>query len=427
MFETPLDHTVEAAQQAMLSQIAPLHQPEQVPLTAALGRVLAQDVYAEEDVPAWANSAMDGYAVVAADLKQAAATRPVTLTITERLGAGQVAQTTVYPGTTIRIMTGAPVPEGADAVVPFEATDEPTQAGAPTQRVNVYSCVDAGANIRLPGEALQRGSLAVQAGTTLAPGHIAVLATLGHAHVAVFRRPKVAILATGDELVELHQQPGPGQIRNSNSYALYAQILEAGAEPVLLPIARDTEAALLASIEQGINAGADLFVSSGGVSVGDHDIVRQVLASHGAMTWWKVRMRPGKPVMFGFLRDVPLLGLPGNPVSAMVCFELFGRPIIRTLAGTHPVLRQPIFASLAGQPIERSDRRQYIRVQIHVTPNGTRATPAGGQGSGMISSMALANGLLIIEAGRGTVQPGERLPALLLAAVLPSPHESLVS
>ncbi len=413
MTSAPPLRSVEDAQRELLHHFRPLA-VEHVPLGAALGRTLAADVQADSDVPPFANSAMDGYAVQAAAVAAAAESTPATLTIIERLAAGAVATHTVAPGSAIRIMTGAPLPAGADTVVPFEDTDELRNPMPNASTVEIYVANPPGANVRPAGEDMQRGGTVLTAGTPITPGVIGVLATVGVAQVPVYRRPRVAILATGDELVEVDQTPGPGQIRNSNGYANAAQVLAAGGEPLVLPIARDTEADLIATIEQGLAAGVDLFLTSGGVSVGDFDVVKQVLESLGRMEFWRVRMRPGKPVAFGHLRDVPLIGLPGNPVSAMVCFELFARPALLKMQGRQALHRPMIYARFAGEPLSRGDRRQYMRVVVRTGADGFVASSTGGQGSGLITSMARANGLLVIEAGSGPVAAESILPVLML-------------
>ncbi len=413
MNSAPPMRSVEDAQRELLQYFRPLA-AEQVPLAAALGRTLAVDVQADSDVPPFANSAMDGYAVQAADIAAAAAGAPVTLAIIERLAAGAVATHTVVPGSTVRIMTGAPLPAGADAVVPFEDTDEMRTRTPNAKAVQIYIRNPVGANVRPAGEDMRRGDTVLTAGTPITPGVIGVLATVGVAQVPVYRRPLVAILATGDELVGVDQIPGPGQIRNSNGYANAAQVVAAGGEPLMLPIARDTEADLIAIIEQGLAAGVDLFLTSGGVSVGDYDVVKQVLQSLGRMEFWRVRMRPGKPMAFGHLRDVPLIGLPGNPVSAMVCFELFARPALLKMQGREALHRPTISARFEGEPLSRGDRRQYMRVVVRAAESGFVASSTGGQGSGLVTSMARANGLLVIEEGSGPLAAEAILPVLIL-------------
>ncbi|HEY1015541.1 MAG TPA: gephyrin-like molybdotransferase Glp, partial [Herpetosiphonaceae bacterium] len=336
--------SVDDAQAEILRHFRPL-EIESVPLSQALGRTLAAPAVADAPIPGFANSAMDGYAVLAADVAAASPAAPVTLRIVSDLAAGYVAQGAVTPGATIRIMTGAPLPAGADAVVPFEETDEQAADSLAAQGlVRIYQPAAVGNNVRPAGEDLRAGELALAPGTLIRPAEIGVLATVGAALVPVHRRPRVAILATGDELVDVGERPGPGQIRNSNGYANLAQVLAAGGEPLQLPVARDTEAEVAARIEEGLAWGADLFLTSGGVSVGDFDVVKKVLTKMGRLEFWRVKMRPGKPLVFGWLRETPFIGLPGNPVSAMVCFELFARPALLAMAGRRNLGRPTLLA-----------------------------------------------------------------------------------
>ena len=409
--ETIIMRSVEEAQQEMLSYFNVLP-TERVALGAALGRTLAEDIRADMDVPPFANSAMDGYAVQGKDLANAEA---LVLKVVGEVPAGGVADKPVEPGTAMRIMTGAPMPLGADTVVPFEETDE----GRPDSlfssgQVRILSRPSHGANVRHAGEDLKSGALVVGVHTVITPAVIGLLASVGAAEVAVFRRPRVAILATGDELVEVAEQPGPGQIRNSNGYANAAQVLAGGGEPLQLPIARDTEADLRAQLEAGLAWGADLFLTSGGVSVGDYDVVKKVLQSMGEMQFWRVRMKPGKPITFGHINGVPLLGLPCNPVSAMVVFELFGRPALLKMQGRRVLHRPVIQAVFDGHIRDRGDRRQYVRVHVRWHDGEFRARATGEQGSGILSSMLGADGLLMVPEGMTEVQPGARLDVLML-------------
>jgi molybdopterin molybdotransferase len=409
--ETIIVRSVEEAQQEMLSYFKALP-TERIALVAALGRTLAEDIRADIDVPPFANSAMDGYAVQGKDLVSEGA---LVLKVIGEVPAGGVADRPVEPGTAMRIMTGAPMPEGADTVVPFEETDEghPDSLWSSGQ-VRIRSRPSFGANVRHAGEDLKAGVLVVGVHTLITPAVIGLLASVGAAEVAVFRRPRVAILATGDELVEVAEKPGLGQIRNSNGYANAAQVMDAGGEPLQLPIARDTEAELRAQLEAGLAWGADLFLTSGGVSVGDYDVVKKVLQSMGEMQFWRVRMKPGKPITFGHINGVPLLGLPGNPVSAMVVFELFGRPALLKLQGRRVLQRPVIQAVFDGYIRDRGDRRQYVRVRVRWHDGEFRARATGEQGSGILSSMLGADGLLMVPEGMTEVQPGARLDVLML-------------
>ncbi len=411
--DTIVLRSVEEAQNEMLVHFRPL-ETEHVQLQAALGRTLADDIRADLDVPPFANSAMDGYAVRAADLGEYGDEQTI-LRISGEVPAGGIAREPLLPGTAIRIMTGAPMPEGADTVVPFEETDEgrPGALRAAGQ-VQIWGRPERGANVRAAGEDLRRGDVILARHTPITPAAIGVLASVGAATVPVYRRPRVAILATGDELVDVAEHPGPGQIRNSNGYANAAQVLAAGGEPIQLPIARDTEAELRAQLQAGLDCKADLFLTSGGVSVGDYDVVKKVLQSMGEMQFWRVRMKPGKPIAFGHIAGIPLLGLPGNPVSAMVGFELFGRPALLKMQGRMTLFKPVVPATFEGRLRDRADRRQYLRVLVEQRGAEFVARLTGEQGSGVLSSMVHADGLLIVPEGMTEVEPGARLEVMML-------------
>ncbi|HEX6293074.1 MAG TPA: gephyrin-like molybdotransferase Glp [Herpetosiphonaceae bacterium] len=418
MPDTIVLRSVEEARAELLRHFSPLS-AETVPLLQALGRVLAADVSADIDVPPFANSAMDGYAVLGADVQSAAVDRPVILRILGEVPAGGTADVAVEPGTAIRIMTGAPMPPRADTVVPFEETDEGRPDALHQQgRVRVFKRVPVGASVRAAGEDVRAGTAVARRGTLIRPAEIGVLATVGAATVPVYRRPRVAILATGDELVDVSERPGPGQIRNANGYSNAAQVIAAGGEALQLPIARDTETELNDRLNEALAWGADLFLTSGGVSVGDYDVVKKVLQQRGNMEFWRVKMKPGKPVAFGHIADVPLLGLPGNPVSAMVVFELFGRPALLKMQGRDGYVRPVIRATFTGSLTDRADRRQYVRVRLEQRDgeSGTLwvAHLTGEQGSGVLTSMMHADGLMIVPEGMTHVAPGSQLPVLML-------------
>jgi molybdopterin molybdotransferase len=409
--DTIVLRSVEEAQQEMLEHFRALP-AEVIPLQAALGRTLAEDMRADMDVPPFANSAMDGYAVRVADLRSGS---DFVLQVIGEVPAGGVAGQPVEPGTAMRIMTGAPLPAGADTVVPFEDTDE-GQTGSllGVGKVRIRTVPSAGANVRAAGEDVRANTVVVPHRTPITPAAVGVLASIGAATVPVYRRPRVAILATGDELVDVGERPGPGQIRNANGYANAAQVLVAGGEVLQLPIARDTEAELRARLQQGLDWGADLFLTSGGVSVGDYDVVKKVLKSMGEMQFWRVRMKPGKPIAFGHIGAVPLLGLPGNPVSAMVCFELFGRPALLKMQGRRSLFRPFMPAIFEGRLEDRADRRQYVRVRVKEQDGEFVARLTGEQGSGVLSSMLSADGLMVVPEGMTDVEPGTRLQVMML-------------
>lgn len=409
--------TVEEARERVLAHFRVL-EAEDVPLSDALGRVLADGAVSSEYLPPFANSAMDGYAVRSSDAHGASEATPRRLRLVGEVPAGSVYAGIVGAGEAVRILTGAPLPDGADAVLQQELTE------AGEGWVSLRAEAPAGNNVRYPGEDVQPGDLLAPAGTELGPAEIALLAALGVHPVRVTRRPRVAILSTGDELAAIGEPLRPGQIRESNGPYLAAAVRRAGGEPVPLGVARDR----VEEIHAKLNAArdADLILTSGGVSVGDYDLVKQILGEQGDIQFWRVRMRPGKPVAFGRLGDTPLLGLPGNPVSAAVTFELFGRPAIRTMLGCRQVQRPLVDVVLAGEPIERIDRRNYIRVRLDSRDGTLIATPTGTQGSHIISSLRGATALLVVMEGEGIVRPGEHLPALLLNDGLPWGGEDLM-
>ncbi len=380
--------SVEEALQRILAAI-PVLGAETVELTAALGRVLAEPVVAGRDLPPWDNSSMDGYALRAADTAGATADRPARLRLLGEIPAGTVAHRAVGGGEAYRILTGAPVPAGADAVIPQEEVRR--EGGI----VVVPRPVTLGDFVRPRGEDIRAGDAVLDPGTVLAPAALGVLAALGRPLVRVYQRPRVAILSTGDELVDLDAVPGPGQIPNSNTYTLSAQVREAGGVPVNLGIARDTREHLEERFRWGL--AADVVVSSAGVSVGDRDFVREVMEKLGAeLDFWKVSMRPGKPLTFGRVGGRPFFGLPGNPVSSMVTFELFVRPALRRMAGDLRLFRPRVTARLAEPLDNPGPRRGYLRVRVTEEAGELIARPTGEQGSGILKSMLLADGLAVV-------------------------------
>jgi len=408
---------VEEALSFILSHFEPL-EPETVYILDALGRVLAEAILSDVAIPPFDNSSMDGYAVRAADTAGASPEMPVTLRVVADVPAGTVADTPVGLGEAARIMTGAPLPEGADAVVPVEETDKWTNTSqAPRGKgatVEVFKAAKVGANVRQAGRDMQPGELVLTTGTLVRPAEIAVLATLGHSRVQVIRRPRVAVLATGDELLDIDEPLSPGKIRNSNEYSNAALVARYGAIPVRLGIAHDTVADLTAKIHEGLAQSVDLFVTSAGVSVGDYDVVKDVLKAEGEIRFWKVKMKPGKPLAFGTIQGVPLLGLPGNPTSSMVSFEQFARPAILKMQG-RTKLTKPTVEAILDDPLRRTDRRGYQRVIVCQDENGVyHAGTAGLQVSGYISAMARANGLAIVPEGEGTLPPGTQVTVQML-------------
>jgi molybdopterin molybdotransferase len=409
--------SVEEARAYILKHFQPL-EIERVELLDALDRVLAEDIVSPINVPPHNNSAMDGYAVRAEDIAGASRTNPVRLRVVADLAAGYVPEAKVEPGSAIRIMTGAVVPPGADAVVRFEETSEAVAqkaTGKGSDYVEILSAPARGANVRLAGEDIRAGEILLPKGTTLRPAEIGLLASIGCARVPVHRRPRVAILATGDELVDVDEPLTPGKIRNSNEYTNAAAVLKAGGIPIRLGIARDNIEDLTRKIRAGVDAGADLFITSAGVSVGDYDIVKDVLNREGEMHFWQVNMKPGKPLAFGMIGKTPLLGLPGNPVSALVSFETFARPAILTMLGKTKFARPYVMAILQDRAENDAGRRNFIRVHVTRSADGEYiARTTGEQGSGILTSVARANGLLEMPPETREHKPGERVKITML-------------
>jgi molybdopterin molybdotransferase len=406
--------SVEEAQQRIMSGFRPL-EAESVPLLQAVDRVLAEEIAADMNIPPLDNTAMDGYAVRAADTASASAGRPVSLRVLSDLAAGYVSGIAVEPGTAIRIMTGAPIPEGADAVVPFEETRVAREGPfVPGSEVQIQKAARPGANVRRAGEDVRRGEIVLTAGSVLRPGEIGLLASVGRGMVMVHRRPRVAILATGDELVAVDETPGPGQIRNSNNYTVAAGVLRYGGIPLMLGIAHDNMDNLTSRIRQGLEMKPDLIITSGGVSVGDFDMVKEVLAAEGDISFWGVRMKPGKPLAFGRLKGVPHLGLPGNPVSSLVSFELFARPAVLLMQGKTNLEKASVEATFVDGLARKDDRRHYLRVILEKSGGEWLARLTGEQGSGILRSVTMANGLAIAPEDVSSIAPGSRLKVLLL-------------
>jgi len=395
---------VEEAQQRVLAEV-PLLGTEQVVFTEALGRVLREDITAPADVPQGDNTAMDGYALRAEDI----AGPPARLRVIEDLPAGSIATKRVEPGTAIRIMTGALIPEGADTVAHVEITD------AGSEFVTVTQSLKRGANLRRRGEDMHAGDLVLRDGTPVGAAEIGVLASVQRSVVRVGRRPRVAIIATGDEIVEVDRPRSLGKVVNSNAWALAAMAREAGALPHMIGIVRDTREATMAAIESALEA--DFIVSTGGVSAGAFDFVKDALDALGAETkFWQVAMKPGKPVVLSRLRGRIYFGLPGNPVSCLVSFLLFVAPALRKAMGQRESLFPPaVQTRLMGPLKSRGERRNYLRVRVVARDGILVAHPMAAQGSGVSTSMVLANGLAILEAGVTAAAAGDSIATLLLA------------
>ena len=387
--------SVDEARTRILSAFGPLS-PLAVPLLDALGLVLAEDVQSSVDIPSFHNSAMDGYAVRAHETAHAAPASPLTFRVSGEIAAGHSAPSHFEPGTAMRIMTGAPLPEGADAVIRFEDVVEIEPDEEHTQRqIRLSRIVPSMENVRLAGEDVKSGATVVRAGTVIRPGHIGLLAAIGRITISVIRRPVVAILSTGDEVVDTGGEVGPAQIRNSNGPMLAAMTRQFGGEPRQLGVARDSESAIRAILQS--QDGIDLFVTSGGVSVGDFDVVKQVLQSDGRVDLWQVRMKPGKPLAFGLMGQTPLLGLPGNPAAAAVAYAQFGRPAIRKLLGQAKLGPRTIRARLVTDFENRGRRRHFVRGIIEFDGGERIVRPVAGGHGGALTGLAAANCLIVLS------------------------------
>jgi len=398
--------TVDGALKKILEnlQIMP---GEEIGLTEGLGRVLAEDLYADADIPQLDNSAMDGYAVKSKDIAGCAWARPKELRVIEDIRAGYLASRTVGVDEAIRIMTGAPLPEGADSVVMVEHTQS-SGGGKRKELVRVFKETKACENVRKSGEDIKKGELVARRGTRLNPAHIGVLASLGKARIIVVKKPKVAVLATGDEVIGLEEKMEPWKLRSSNTYTLCSQIAESGGVPRNLGIAKDEPDELEKKIKDGLQA--DIIVTSGGVSVGDYDFVKHVLAKLGGeVKFWQIAVRPGKPLTFGTIKDVPAFGLPGNPVSCMVSFENFVRPAILKMLGQKEDNHKEVQAELEETITKRSGLRYFLRARTEWKDGKYLTRTTGPQGSGMLKSMAQANSLIVLPEEPRKVEKGAKV------------------
>jgi molybdopterin molybdotransferase len=386
------------ARNLILAKVHPL-EAERVDLFDAVDRCLAQEIIAPYDLPPWDNSAMDGYALRMEDARQG-----VVLPIIATLAAGaDPAGVVVRPGTAVRILTGAPTPAGCELVIPYEETEE-----LDNQRFRVLETPQCGAHIRYQGEDIRSGSQVLKVGVCLRPIEINLLAALGQSKVLVHRRPKVAILSTGDELVEPGTIPGPGQIVNSNGLALSAAVRQAGGLPILLGIARDNPQSLHEKLDLGL--AADMLITSAGVSAGDCDYVRAVLAARGIeQLFWKVDVKPGRPTAFGLHGTTPVFSLPGNPVSALLTFEEFVRPALRRMQGDQQLFRPLRSATLSAPVRKKAGRTNLLRVLLHEEGGQLMATSAGDQNTGITSTLLRANGIAILPAEKDFFAAGERV------------------
>ncbi len=403
--------TVSDAVARITAGIEPLG-VERVALLDALGRVLATPVISPLTLPAWDNSAMDGYALRASDVEGASVAKPVSLAVLETVAAGAFPSRAVEAGSCTRIMTGAPLPEGVDTVIRLEDTD------GGIERVSIRSDRDAGRNVRHRGEDITTGTMVLDCGQPIGAAQIGVLASVGASSVDVYRQPRVAFFGSGDEIVDLDrftEALDGKKIITSNSYTLHSLIRLNGGIPVNLGVARDDPKDIRARIDRA--AGCDLLITSAGISAGEFDYLRPVLAEAGVtLDVWKVRMRPGAPLGFGWLGKMPWIGLPGNPVSTMVTFELFVRPVMRRMLGHTRLFRRPIPVTLEEPVKIGAALTHFLRAIVSVQPDGTlSARLTGPQGSGILTSMSVANALLVIPEERPRVEAGEMVNAILLS------------
>jgi len=398
--------TVEEALDKILSHIQPLGF-EKVSILEALGRVIGENIYTNRDIPPLDNSGMDGYAVRSEDIQNADQNHPVRLEVIEDLPAGFISTKKVGRGEAIRIMTGAPIPKGADTIIPVEYTKK--EGGF----VAIFKAGSPGENIRGAGEDVRKGERVISNGDLIRPAEVGMLASVGRSFVSVYQRPTVAILCTGEELVDVDGNLDEGKIVSSNSYTLAAQVKDCGAIPVQLGIAKDRKEEIKEKLLQGLRA--DVLISSAGISVGDYDFVKDVLSDLGMeMVFWKVAMKPGKPLAFGTIQGKPVFGLPGNPVSSMVSFEQFVRPSLLKMMGYRQIFRPVIEAILKEDTRKEPGRRHFVRALVTFEKDHYFVTLTGAQGSGILRSMVKANGLVVIPEDKEIVRAGEKVKVQLL-------------
>jgi len=406
--------SVKVARKRILSHFQPVG-TETLPLAKCARRVLATDVAAKNDLPSFDNSSMDGFAVFAADLADASPASPRTLNVVADIPAGTNPDVTLAPGQAARIMTGAPMPKGADAVIPVEETDfHDRSPGTPAPKnVSIYKTLKAGDYVRGQGTDVRIGQPMLKSGHKLRPQDLGLLAMLGVADVPVYRRPRVALLSSGDELLPVDAPLQPGKIRDSNTYTLSALLESAEVKVLNLGIAADRRESVESLLEKAAAEQVDLILSSAGVSVGAFDFIKDVVEAQGELTFWRVNMRPGKPLAFGKFKGIPFIGLPGNPVSAFVGFEVFVRPALERISGLELVNRPRVRVRLA-ESLSSDGRESYLRANV-LEENGILcAHLAGHQGSGNLLSIVQANALLIIPAGVKSLATGEDVDAWLL-------------
>ncbi|MBI2987063.1 MAG: molybdopterin molybdotransferase MoeA [Deltaproteobacteria bacterium] len=398
--------SVYEAIEVILNQISPLS-GEEVPILQAAGRVLCEDVCSRRSVPPFSNSAMDGYAVRWQDVAEASPANPVTLRILESVPAGYVAKRRVVEGSAIKIMTGAPLPRGADTVVRVEHTES---AG---DDVRINRVDGSGSHIREAGEDIQKGQMILEKGKVLSPADIGLMASVGKSRVRVYRRPTVGVISTGDELLEVGDRPRAGKIVNSNSYTLAAAIRETGAISVALGIVRDKRKSLASVFKRALRY--DAVITSGGISMGDYDLVKEALGDVGVeMQFWHVAQRPGHPMAFGRIGRKPVFGLPGNPVSSAVSFLLYARPALLKLMG-HRNLFLPVIQATLEHEIKKSRGvKEFIRCRLRFEEGRSFASSTGAQGAGMLRSLSLAQGLIVAGEEQTFLEEGSQVPVILL-------------
>ena len=388
---------VSEARERILAAFATLNTVH-IPLKDSVGRILAEEIVAATDLPLFDNSSMDGFAVRAADLTSAGSDTPITLPVVDDIPAGTMPTHQLQPGEAARIMTGAPLPPGADAVVPVEETDFNNRApgAALPKQVQIFKAPQLGANIRQRGDDIRRGQSILPKGLRLRPQDLGMLAMLGLADVPVVRKPRVALLSSGDELTPIGQPLTEGKIYDVNSYTLGAMLEAQGCDVIPLGVAADTPEAIKAALAKA--KGADLILSSAGVSMGSFDYIKDIIEKDGELNFWRINMRPGKPLTFGHYQNLPFIGLAGNPVSAFIGFMVFVRPVIARLLGSTEDDPQLTHAHLA-EPITSDGRESYLRAKVERENGELRVRLTGHQGSGNLFSMVQANALLIIPAG----------------------------
>ncbi|MBE0409602.1 MAG: molybdopterin molybdotransferase MoeA [Anaerolineales bacterium] len=411
--------SVADASARLLKDFSPVGS-ETLSITEAVGRVITHDVISIIDLPAFNNSSMDGFAVRSADIRAASIENPIELSIIADIPAGKVIESTIKPGEAARIMTGAALPPGADTVVPVEDTDqfdELTRMILPYRgRAKIFRSLQPGDYVRKKGEDINRGDTVLPSGSKLRPQDIGYMAMLGISEVSVYLKPRVAIFSTGDELLQAGESLRPGKVYDSNAYTLSALVEREGGSPIYLGIAADEEQSIRDMFDMAVSQRADLILSTAGVSVGAFDYVRKIVEEYGTLFFWRVNMRPGKPILFGYMHDIPFFGLPGNPVSAFVGFEVFVRPALQKMIGIKEIQRPFVHANLMEE-VKSDGRESYLRAIVSPQEDRWVARLTGHQGSGNLLSLVQANALLIIPSGVKSLPIGSEVKAWLLEDV----------